>query len=333
MTVGDAEATGVGRAHAVESADIYAMLILVAGAGAYIVVWLWPPRPFRPSEPGPPLSDPDAVGVPPAVCGFLLRGCRQADEDFTATLLDLVDRGVVEVSPQPGDREDQLLTLHAGRLGAVWPHEDALLRLLFETAGEHEALTLRDFDRFARERPREYERGLDEFRRAFGEATMGLQGEPLGRFTIPVSFTIPVLMVWVSVYTVAWADTFVYLVTACALAALMFMHGGIMYRRITQTRKYQLRCAQLRRFLLGFVEGGAALTGAHPLWGRYLVYATALGIEGEMRAALRARRLAAADLAGVEWPWWQTTVAERDWRGFLLGGDGAGRPLRRRRRW
>jgi len=312
--------------------DLYAMLILVAGAVAYAVVWLWPPRPFRPPRPGPPVSEPDAVGVPPAVCGFLLRGCRQADADFTATLLDLIDRGVVEASPQPGDDEDLLLTLHAGRLGAVWPHEDALLRLLFEVAGEHEALTLRGFDRFARERRREYERGLDEFRRAFGEATMGLQGEPLGRFTIPVSFVIPVLVVWVTVYTVAWTDTFVYLLSACALAALMLMHAGIMFRRITQTRKYQLRCAQVRRFLVEFVEGGAALTGAHPLWGRYLVYAAALGIEPELRAALRGRRLAVEDLAGAEWPWWQTTVADRDWRGVLLGADGAAGAPRRRRR-
>jgi len=313
-------------------ADIYAMLILVAGALAYAIVWLWPPRPFRPADPGPPVSDPDSVGVPPAVCGFLLRGCRQADADFTSTLLDLIDRGVVEVSRQPGDDEDRLLTLHAGRLKSVWPHEDALLRLLFEVAGEHEAVTLREFDRFARERRVEYGRGLDAFRRAFGDATMGLQGEPLGRFTIPVSFVIPVLVVWGSVYTVALADTFVYLLSSCALAALMFMHGGVMFRRITQTREYQLRCAQVRRFLLEFVEGGAALTGAHPLWGRYLVYATALGIEPEMRTALRARRLAAADLAGAEWPWWQTTVAEHDWRGFLLGGNGTGRARRRRRR-
>ncbi len=310
-------------------ADIYAMLILLAGAVAYALVWLWPPRPFRPSDPGPPVSDPDGVGVAPAVCGFLLRGCRQADADFTATLLDLIDRGVVEVSPQPGDRDDQLLTLHSGRLQAVWPHEDALLRLLFEVAGEHEAVTLRGFDRFARERRREYERGLDDFRRAFAEATLGLQGEPLGTFTIPVSFVIPVLVVWASVYSVVWADTIVYLVSACALAALMFMHAAIMFRRITETRKYQVRCAQARRFLLEFIEGGAALTGAHPLWGRYLVYATAFGIEPEMRTALRARRLAAADLAAGEWPWWQTTVAENDWRGFLLGGDGAGRPRRR----
>ncbi|RPI30603.1 MAG: DUF2207 domain-containing protein [Actinomycetota bacterium] len=129
---------GAGRAHAVGRADIYAMLILLAGAVAYALVWLWRPRPFRPSDPGPPISDPDGVGVAPAVCGFLLRGCRQADADFTATLLDLIDRGVVEVSPQPGDRDDQLLTLHSGRLQTVWPHEDALLRLLFEVAGEHE---------------------------------------------------------------------------------------------------------------------------------------------------------------------------------------------------
>ncbi|RPI30604.1 MAG: CPBP family intramembrane metalloprotease [Actinomycetota bacterium] len=82
-----------------------------------------------------------------------------------------------------------------------------------------------------------------------------------------MSFVVPVLVVWASVYTVAWADTIVYLVSACALAALMFMHGAIMFRRITETRKYQLRCAQVRRFLLEFVEGGAALTGVHPLVG------------------------------------------------------------------
>jgi len=316
----------------VDRADIYAMLILLAGAVVYAAVWLWPSRPFRSAVPAAPVSDPDEVGVAPAVCGYLLRGCRQADADFTATLLDLVDRSVIEVSPQPGDRDDQLLTLHAGRLDQVWPHEDALMRLLFETAGEHEAVTLRQFDRFARERRREYERGLDDFRRAFAESTMGLQGEPLGRFTIPVSFVIPVVVVWASVYTVAWADTFAYLVSASALAALMLAHAAIMYRRITQTRTYQQRCAQVRRFLLEFLEGGAALSGVHPLWGRYLVYAAAFGIEKEMRTALRARRLAASDLVGGGWPWWQTTVAEHDWRSFLLGGDGAGAAPRRGRR-
>ncbi len=312
--------------------DIYSMLILLAGAVAYAVAWLWPSRPFRSTSPSQPASDPDQVGVAPAVCGYLLRGCRQADADFTATLLDLVDRAVIEVSQQPGDRDDRLLTLHAGRLRQVWSHEDALLRLLFEVAGEHDAVTLRQFDRFARERRREYERGLDDFRRALSESTMGLQGEPLGRFTIPVSFVIPVIVVWASVYTVAWADTFVYLVSASALAALMFVHAAIMYRRITVTRTYQERCAQVRRFLLAFLEGGAALSAVHPLWGRYLVYAAAFGIEKEMRTALRARRLATSDLAGDEWPWWQTTVAEHDWRAFLLGGDGAKGPLRRGRR-
>lgn len=310
-------------------ADIYSMLILLAGAVAYAVVWLWPARPFRPAAPVEPASDPDELGLPPALCGYLLRGARQADEDFAATLLDLVDRGVVEVSPQPGDPDDQLLTLHAGRLRTVWPHEDALLRLLFELAGEHEAVTLRQFDRFARERRREYEQGLDDVRRGISESTVEIQAEPLGRFTIPVSFVIPVVLVWVSVYTVAWADTFIYVLSASALAALMFAHASIMYRRITVTHRYQLRCAQVRRFLREFADSDPRLSGVHRLWGRYLVYAVAFGLESEMKAALQERRLLPSELLSGDWPWWQTSVGERDWRAFLLGGDGAQRPSRR----
>jgi hypothetical protein len=316
----------------VERADIYSMLILAVSALVYAVIWLVPGRPYRPGGKVEPAPEPDEVGVAPAVCGYLMRGCRQADDDVTTTLLDLVDRGVVSVSPQPGDPDDQLLTLHTGLLRQVWPHEDALLRLLFEVAGEHEAVTLRRFDRFARERRREYERGLEEFRRAFGESTMGLQGEPLGRFTLPVIFVIPVVLVWVSAYTVAFADTYVYLLSAAALAALMLVHAGVMFRRINLTRTYQRRCARVRALLRDFIARGASLSGVHPLWGRYLVHATALGMEREMKDALQERRLVPSEIMGGEWPWWQTSVGEQDWRAFLLGGDGAPARARRWRR-
>jgi hypothetical protein len=314
----------------VDRANIYSMLILLAGVAAYAAVWLWPPRRFRPPAPVEPAGDPDEVGLPPAVCGYLLRGCRQADPDFTATLLDLIDRRVIEISPQPGATDDQLLTLHPGRFAQVWPHEEALVRLLFEEAGEHQALTLRRFDRFARERRREYEAGLQAFRQAFAEATLGLQSEPLGRVTIPVSFVIPVLVVWASVYTVAWAETFAYLVSASALAALMMSHATIMYRRVTQTRKYQLRCAQVQRRVAQFAESGEGLSGVHPLWGRYLVFATAFGLDDRVKAALRERPLVPSDIMEGEWPWWQTSAGEQDWGAFLLGGNGSGRAASRK---
>ena len=50
-----------------DRADIYSMLILLAGTVAYAVMWLWPARPFRPVGPVEPVSDPDEVGLPPAL--------------------------------------------------------------------------------------------------------------------------------------------------------------------------------------------------------------------------------------------------------------------------
>jgi hypothetical protein len=212
-----------------DRADIYSMLILwpalvVRGRVAVARRGRSGLRPRRSRR------DPDEAGVPPAVCGYLLRGCRQADEDFTATLLDLVDRGVVEVSPQPGDADDQLLTLHAERLRQVWPHEDALLRLLFEVAGEHEAVTLRQFDRFARERRREYERGLEDVPprvRRVDDRAAERAARPLHD---PRQLRDPDRP-RVGRACTRWRGRHVlYLLSGCALAALMLVHAGVMFQ-------------------------------------------------------------------------------------------------------
>jgi hypothetical protein len=315
-----------------ERADIVAMLMLLAGAVVYAAIWLWPPHALRPSDEVERVRDPDEVGLPPALAGYVLRGGRQADLDQTATLLDLLDRGVIEVIPQLDAPAQPLLVLRSSRLSQVWPHEDAVLRTLFEVVGEREAVALRELEAFARERPGEHAASRAEFRRALAESAVGLQGEPLGRWTLPLSFVIPVVLVWAAIYTVAWTDTLVYLISAAAIAALMLVHAAIMYRRITVTRRYRDRCAGLWRHLIEFVQSDERLSVAHPLWGRYLVYATAFGIGEELKEKLRAGRPETPGeivLPG-EWPWWQAAAGGQPWLAFV-GTNGHGRRAKGRR--
>ena len=82
------------------------------------------------------VRDPDDLGVPPAVAGYVSRFNGLRGDDLAATAMDLVARGVVDLDDDPAYRVSRsLLSLRRERAAGLWPHELAALVLLMAPCG------------------------------------------------------------------------------------------------------------------------------------------------------------------------------------------------------
>jgi Predicted membrane protein (DUF2207) C-terminal domain len=129
----------------------------------------------------PVVSDPGQVRVSPAVAGWLLRGFRSHVDDFVATLLDLVSRGVVdlgiasdeaasgwldiaglpEVVVETGDFVVVARRKSADELAS---HEEVLLDLVFVYVGKgREVVSLRAVRHYAHAHGAPYASALQVF--------------------------------------------------------------------------------------------------------------------------------------------------------------------------
>jgi uncharacterized membrane protein len=129
---------------------------LLIGIGvplAALVVFVWAYRRYgrehRPSFTGEYYRELPEPALPPALVGSLWRMGAVKDEDAVATLMDLIDRGMVELerttTQQRGlfgvrDEETYLLRLHAERRIEVSGFEARLLEVLFGVLAEGDTL-------------------------------------------------------------------------------------------------------------------------------------------------------------------------------------------------
>ncbi|MEE4276503.1 MAG: hypothetical protein V2J16_11625 [Thermoleophilia bacterium] len=271
----------------------------------------------------PYVRDPDAIGLPPAVCGWLLRKLTVDRDDLTSTLLDLVSRRVVklkrtdedgrlvELIPRdPGTAALRyVLVLDRGRAVELWPHERALLGLLFGQVGAgRPMLTMDAIREFARREPERFATSLSECAQKTIETASEL-GIPTDRrafdnLDIAVWFVLVVTLD--GLFGSLMTGNIVFIAVAILMAVLMIVHLRLLVVPPPEARDAYVACLGLRRFLRDSLATAKSLRPeAVELWERYLVYATAFNMAKDVERALQVPRLHAVRSAlGLDSPFW-----------------------------
>jgi hypothetical protein len=255
---------------------------LVGGALVYRYLFRRDGREYREALNQVYVRDPDELGAPPAVCGYVARLYRLRGDDLAATAVDLIARGVI------GSRDDEgvptvtksLLVLHREHAVGLWPHEIAVLCLLFAPCGEVCPLAGLDMlhQRGWHDR-KVYSARIDDFARCVRDEVdaLGLGVEPYGMDAVVRVVTLGSVVVALSLCASLLAHHWVFMIAGIALAIAAAVSDNVMFRRTRNGRILQLRCQALRRYWHDFGRLQEKDVDSVVLWGRHLAYATALG--------------------------------------------------------
>jgi len=238
------------------------------------------------------VRDPDELGVPPAIAGYVSRGYEARGDDLAATAIDLVARGVIELHDDSGSRVSRSrLSLRRQRASGLWPHEVACLSLLLAPCGRPCPLASLDVLHRAGWRDRQaYDDRLWAFGDCVGEEVqdLGLAVEARGFLAVKV-VAVAVIVLVLACIASGLTQSWVYEVTGLVLAGLAQVFNGAVHRRTHPGRILQLRCRHLRRYWHDFGRLGEKHLDEVELWGRHLAFAVALGDADLARSELHDR--------------------------------------------
>lgn len=228
------------------------------------------------------LIDVDELELPPALVGYVWRMGHMSSHDISATILDLIDRGLISLDDPIRPRR---LLLPACDGGALMAHEKVVLSLLNDAArGDH--LLVRDLAEFADREPERFMRRMVEFKEAvvawanaFGVFERG--GERWARVALAISW---VTCVWTLVCSLAARNA--WLLLGVPVSALMIVFAQSMWRRSRRFADIRNRAEALCRYLKDFGRMADKPAGAVAVWSRYLVFAEEFGIAGRVREQL-----------------------------------------------
>jgi uncharacterized membrane protein len=228
---------------------------------------------------------------PPAMVGFVWRMGSLAREDATATLLDLIDRGVIDIErvvvPEKhlfgkDERTTYRLTLHDDRLEDLLPYERRLAKLLFHEIAEGPSFLLSELKDLAKTNRAEFAKGYSAWR-----TMVENEGERRKFFDA----TADRMAFWAAAAGFA---------AAVAAGAAGVLSGGYWYflgvpfsialivaaravkRRSTEAAELHAQYGALRRYLKDFGRLQEKPPDAVVLWQQFLVYAVVFGIADEV---------------------------------------------------
>lgn len=253
------------------------------------------PRPAFKAEYLRDLPQPD---LPPALSGYIWRmGALQRD-DMVATLLDLINRGVIGLErvtihkDRLFGRDEQVtyrLSLHEERTGQLESFERKLVEFLFHDVVGGSSLMLSELKALAKEHRVEFASGYAGWQQAVKE-----EGEGRGYLVARAS-----LMAWVgaaaalvgigaAVAAAVFSGWLWFLLGAPVCLGLFFAARGIR-RRSAEAAELHAQYVALKRYLKDFGRMQEKPPDAVVLWERFLVYAVVFGIADDVVKAMQVR--------------------------------------------
>ena len=233
--------------------------------------------------------------LPPALVGFIWRMGSVGRDDATATLLDLVNRKVIDIERVTVHKERLLgkddaisyrLTLHDERLDELLPYERHLVKFLFHEIADGPTLVLSELKELAKTHRAAFAKGYSTWttmvtkegeRRKYLDARadrMAFTGAALAVVGIVAAGAAAVFSGWL------W---FFVGIPVCAL--LVFVSRTIK-RRSQEAAELYAQYAALERYLRDFGRLQEKPPDAVVLWEAFLVYAVVFGIADDVVKAM-----------------------------------------------
>ena len=249
---------------------ILGVVAIGGGLLVYALLFLRNGREYREALNEVYVRDPDDLGVPPAVAGYVNRFYELQGDDLAATAMDLVARGVVDLDDDPAYRASRsLLSLRRERAAGLWPHELAALALLLAPCGRLCPLASLDVLHRLNWRDRQvYDERIGEFGGCVIEEVddLGLAVEAYGFRAAAKVSVITVVMLLFAFVASGLAHTWVFEVAAMVLAGVAYLFDRVMYRRSRPGRILQVRCGHLQRYWHDFGHLGEKHLDEVALW-------------------------------------------------------------------
>lgn len=232
------------------------------------------------------LRDPKKITLTPAQVGYIWRMGHVTEHEFNATLLDLADRGVIEIT-DAATREDALLTLTGKGGDELLSHETALLDLLFVKASDDGVVTLGAVSFFVSEQAGEYETSLIEFKQAlvgWAETDQIFERQSFdARARGQYAGGAMVVMTLLAALITDYGPLFI---VGLPLGLTMFVAAPVMLRESRPAARVRAQAEALQRYLRDFGRLQEKPPGGVVVWSRYLVFAELFGMADEVRHEL-----------------------------------------------
>ena len=241
------------------------------------------------------LRDLPQPALPPVLVGYIWRMGSLVRDDVSATLLDMVNRKVVDIErvtvhkPRLLGKDDTVsyrLTLHDERLAELLPYERDLLKFLFHQIAEGPTLVLAELKQLAKDKRAEFAKGYSDW------MTMAKnEGERRGFLVVRSTHmawagaAVAVAGVLAAGAATIFSGWLWFLVGVPACLVLLLMARAIK-RRSPEAAELHAQYAALERYLKHFGRLQEKPPDAVVLWEHFLVYAVVFGIADEVVKAM-----------------------------------------------
>lgn len=259
-------------------------------------------------------------GIHPAVIGRLWRWNRESTDDFTTTIMHMVQTGLVridagsyEAPAKHGGTQlvnDFYVTKLVDASEVVDPVDKATFKLLFERiAGGQNAVWFGSIKKYGEDHPNAFVKALENWQDVLTKETdahefFEARGARLRKvmWVLAAVFAVIGLMVWLND-----SNMLNLLFTLPTAAALAFL-GNNMPRRSVEGNELVAHCKALRNWLRDFSSLDERPPTDVKVWGEFMVYAYLFGVAEK---AIEQLRLTQPQLFGVDdsygatyVPWW-----------------------------
>jgi uncharacterized membrane protein len=271
-----------------------AIFLPAAGLGFIAILFLRRGRERRPKFRGRYYRDVPDPALPPAYVGYLMHSGRIRDTDAVATLLDLANRGVIEIAAldEPvGDdgraRRTYRLTLLQPKPVGLRRFEKSLITLLFHHMARADAFTMEELRRATADKRKRFGARYDAWRAQ-------VRRSAAGAFSWESPSDLQVGAVFVVGSSAVLGGIMVSVGTESVIPALgipagvaVFVLGFMMYRASRKVVELRAKYGALRDYLEDFGRLHEKPPDAVVLWEHFLVLAVVFGIADDAMDGMR----------------------------------------------
>ncbi len=233
--------------------------------------------------------------LPPALAAFIWRMGSVGSDDVTATLLDLVDRKVIDLERVTvekngifGSKETitYKLTLHDERIPELLPFEQQLVRFLFHQIAQSSELVLSELKGLAKTHRTAFAKGFQTWKdRVQKEGAqrgyLDPQADRMAFAAAAFAFVAIVAAGAAAVFSGFW-----WFFLGIPVGLVLIFVARAVKRRSQEAAELHAQYAALERYLKDFGRLDEKPPDAVVLWEQFLIYAVVFGIADEVAKAM-----------------------------------------------